>query len=131
MLGRHAQWIVKELKIISSSNDQVLSYKIKSPYDWDKIPAFIRRFNTKEGYYSDWDDGDISYSEMKDVLRKETASATAIYCFGEHKVDIISKLIDHPVTDILQLPQSGLVSMLCTYTYLYMFMHFITGGNSD
>jgi hypothetical protein len=70
---------------------------------------------------------ETSYSEMKDGLRKETASATSIFCFGEHKAEIISKLIDRPVTDILQLPQSGLISMLCTYTYLYMFMHFITG----
>jgi hypothetical protein len=130
MLGRHAQWIVKELTIISSSNNQVLSYKVKSPYEWEVIPAFIRRFNTKEGYYSNWNDGDISYSEMKDVLRKEISTASGIFCFGEHKAEIISKLIDSPVTDIWQLPQSGLISMLCTFTYHDMFMHFITSKSS-
>jgi len=50
-----------------------------------------------------WNDGDALYSELETVVHREASSAVAIYCFGPHKTQFISGLIERTVNDITQL----------------------------
>jgi hypothetical protein len=45
----------------------------------------------------------VIYSELENVLDRETSSAVAIYYFGPKKAAFISGLIDRTVIDIAQL----------------------------
>jgi hypothetical protein len=80
---------------------------------------FNARINQAMGYACNWDDGDILYSELENILHRETSSALAKYCFGPHKTAFISNLIERTVTDItqlrcLQLPDIYLPTISCT-----------------
>jgi hypothetical protein len=125
MRSQYDEIVVKELMILSSSNDQVSSYKFKKPDGLVEGPNLIRRSDIHEDHDGVWgnDDGNIPYSELKNVLLRETSLATRIYCFGEDKGNFISGLIDRPVSNIFLLGHSTLICMLCTYTCQDMFMH--------
>jgi len=64
---------------------------------------FNARMNQAIGYWCNWNDGDVPYSEMETMLHHEISSAVAIYCFVPQKTNFISGLIDGTVIDITQL----------------------------
>ena len=64
---------------------------------------FNARMNQAIGHGCNWNDGDVSYSELETVLHREVSSAVAIYCFESQKTNFISGLIDRTVIDIIQL----------------------------
>ena len=81
---------------------------------------FNARMNQAIGHGCNWNDGDIPYSELETVLRREVSSAVAIYCFGPQKTNFISGLIDRTVIDITQLgcPELSDISLpaiTCTF----------------
>ena len=47
-----------------------------------------------------WNDDDVLYSDLEATSRG--ISAVAIYCFGSHKIQFISSLIDRTVINISQ-----------------------------
>jgi hypothetical protein len=81
-------------------HDRFSSYMFKKPYDWEGVPMFLRRLNAVANHGCNWDDGDILYSELENVLRRETSSAIAIYCFGYLKTDFIESLTGRTVIEI-------------------------------
>jgi hypothetical protein len=114
LLGRNSELVIKDLTFANSSSDRVSSHKFKSPYDLEELPMSIRRFNTLLD--RNWDDGDIPYSELEIVLRRETFLAHEIYSFGGQKSEFVSRFIRRPVTDY------GLIYLLCKFTCHEMFI---------
>jgi hypothetical protein len=49
---------------------------------------FTAQLNEAVNHGCNWNDGDIPYSELETVLRRESSSAVAIYCYGppENKI---------------------------------------------
>ena len=101
--GRDGEIVVKELAFVDSSNNRVSSYVFKRPYGWEEVPPFNARMNQAIDHGCNWNDGDVLYSELETVLRREASSAVAIYCFGPQKTQFISSLIERTVIDITQL----------------------------
>ena len=50
-----------------------------------------------------WNNGDVLYSDLENVLHRETSTAVADYCFGPQKTQFISVLVEHTVIEITQL----------------------------
>jgi hypothetical protein len=103
LLGQESEVVVKELAVVDYSNDRFSSYIFKKPYDWEEVPMFLRRLNSVANHGCNWDDGDILYTELENVLLRETSSAIAIYCFGSLKADFIERVTGRTVIDITQL----------------------------
>jgi hypothetical protein len=101
--GRDSELLVKELAAVDSHSNRVASYIFKTPYGWEEIPMFNARINDALDYGCNWNDGDILYSELENVLHREASSAVAIYCFGPLETKFISGIINRTVIDITQL----------------------------
>jgi hypothetical protein len=103
LIGRDGELVFKELAVADSHNNRVSSYMFKGPYAWEEVPLFTTRMNTSADDGYNWNEGDILYSVLENVLHSETSSAAAIYCYGTLKADFIGGLIERTVIDITQL----------------------------
>lgn len=101
--GRDNEIVVKELAVADSHSNRVASYIFKRPYNWEEVPMLSARINNAIDHGCNWNDGDVLYSELETVLRREVSSAVAIYCFGHQKTNFIASLIERTVIDITQL----------------------------
>ena len=98
--SRDGEIIFKVLATVDSTCERVSSYIFKRPYTWDEVPVFNARINHATDHGCNWNDGDVLYSELETVLKREASSVVAIYCFGSQKSAFMTNLIDHTVTDI-------------------------------
>ena len=93
--------VVKELAVAYSHSNRVSPYVFKRPYVWEDVLIFNARMNQSIDYWCNWNDGDVSYSELQTVLHREISSAVAIYCFGPQKTNFITGLIDLQLLKLL------------------------------
>jgi hypothetical protein len=101
--GRDGELVVKELAAADSQSNRVSSYVFKRPYAWEEVPMFNARINQAMDHGCNWDDGDILYSELGNILHRAASSAVARYCFGTQKTVFISNLIECTVIDITKI----------------------------
>ena len=80
--GRDGELVVKELAVVDSHSNRVLSCVFKRPYSWEEVPALNARINQAIDHGCNWNDGDVLYSELENVLHREASSTVAIYCIG-------------------------------------------------
>ena len=118
--GRDGDIVVKELAAVDYHRNRVSSYIFKKPYGWEAVSMFSAQMNEAVDHGCNWNDGDLSYSELETVLLREAASAVAIYCYGRQKTNFISELIQRTVIDITQLgcpdlEDMRLPSISCTF----------------
>ena len=92
--GLEGEIVVKELAVVDSSNNIVSSYVFKRPYGWEEIPPFNARMNQAIAHGCNWNDGDVLYSELETVLRREASSTVAIYCFGPQEHNLLAVLLN-------------------------------------
>jgi hypothetical protein len=90
--GWYGEIVVKELALVDSHRNRVLSYVFKGPYSWEEIPFFNARLNRVIDHGCNWNDGAVLYSELETVLHREASSALAIYCFGPQKAQFLTVL---------------------------------------
>ena len=122
--GRDGDIVVKELAAVDSHNNRVSSYVFKRPYGWQ----FNARMNQAIDHGCNLNDGDVLFSELETVLRREASSAVAINCFGPKKTQFISSLIEHTVIHITQLAcppiaEISLPGINCTFACHNKFRH--------
>jgi hypothetical protein len=101
--GRNGELVVKELAAADSHGNRVSSYVFRRPYIWEEVPLFNARINEAIDHGCNWNDSDVSYSELETVLHHEASSAVATYCFRPQKTHFISGLTERTVIDITQL----------------------------
>lgn len=118
--GRDGELVVKELAFAYSQTKRLSSFLFKSPYTWEELPTFNAKINSAIDHGCNWNDGDIMYSELENILHRESSSAVAIYCFGAQKATFISTILQRTVINIVQLgcPQLAELafsSVCCTF----------------
>ena len=101
--GRDGELVVKELAFAYSQTKRLSSFLFKSPYTWEELPTFNAKINSAIDHGCNWNDGDIMYSELENILHRESSSAVAIYCFGAQKATFISTILQRTVINIVQL----------------------------
>ena len=80
--GRDVDIVVKDLAAVDFHSNSVASYVFKRPYVWKEVPMFSREINEAIEDGCNWNDGDVLYSELENVVHREASSAVAICCFG-------------------------------------------------
>jgi hypothetical protein len=80
--GRDGELMVKDLAVVDSHSNWVLSYVFKRRYSWEEVPAFNARINQAIDHGCIWNDCAVLYSELETVLHREAPSAVAVSCFG-------------------------------------------------
>jgi rRNA maturation protein Rpf1 len=68
--GRDGELVVKELATADSQSNRVSSYAFKRPYAWEEVPMFNARINQAMDHGCNWDDGNILYSELENILHR-------------------------------------------------------------
>jgi len=129
--GRDGDFVVKELAAVDFQSNRVASYLFRRPYIWEEIPMFNARIIEAIDHGCNWNDGDVLYSELETVVRREASSTVAIYCFEPQNTQFISGFIERTVVDITQLgcpplTDISLPAISCTFnarTSLNMFVH--------
>ena len=101
--GRDGDFVVEELAAVDFQSNRVASYLFRRPYIWEEIPMFNARIIEAIDHGCNWNDGDVLYSELETVVRREASSTVAIFCFGSHKTPFISEQFERTVNDIIQL----------------------------
>jgi|GEM_PF-3773571 len=125
---RHGELVVKELAVVDSHSNRVSSFVFKRPYSWEEVPELNARINQAIDHGCNWNDGDVLYSELENVLRREVLSVVAVSCIGSQKTQFISGLMDRTVIDITQLecPPLAYISLQgisCTFARHNEFRH--------
>jgi len=128
--GLDNEIVVKELAV-ADSHINSLGISFKRPYGGEEVPMFNARMNQAIGRGCNWNDGDVPYSELENVLHREVSFAVAIYCFEPQKTNFIIGRIDRTVIDITQLGCTELAGIIlpaisCTLhvtTSPYMVVH--------
>ena len=72
--GQDGELVVKELVAVESHSNKVSSFVFKRPYGWEEVPIFNARMNQAIDQRSNWNDGDVPYSEL------ETTTSRGIVC---------------------------------------------------
>ena len=98
--GRDGDFVVKELAAVDFQSNRVASYLFRRPYIWEEIPMFNARIIEAIDHGCNWNDGDVLYSELETVVRREASSTVAIYCFWPQKTQFFSGIIEQTATDI-------------------------------
>jgi hypothetical protein len=62
--GRDNEIVVKELAVADTHINRVSSYVFKRQYGSEEVLIFNARMNQAIGYGCNWNDGDVSYSEL-------------------------------------------------------------------
>jgi hypothetical protein len=64
LYGLDGEIVFKELAAVDSTCNRVSSYIFKEPYKWDEVPVFNTRINPATEKRSNWNAGDVVYSEL-------------------------------------------------------------------
>jgi hypothetical protein len=100
--GRDGYIVVKELAAVNFQRNRY-SYIFKKPYGLEAVSMFTAELNEAVDHGCNWNESDITYSELETVLHREASSAVAFYCYVPQKTKFISELIQRTVIDIGQL----------------------------
>lgn len=83
------EFVVKELSVAPlNSDEQPLTFLFKAPFPWYDLPARYKGINywlERNYHHLDWRTGDVSYSELENVLRSVLPNASVIYVKGDQK----------------------------------------------
>jgi len=101
--GRHGDILVKVLAAVDYHCNRVPSYVFKRPCGWEEVPMFNARINQAIDHGCNWNDGDVLYSELGTVVRREVSSRLAVRCSGPQKTQFISGLTERTDIDVTQL----------------------------
>jgi hypothetical protein len=89
---RDGDIVVKELAAVDFHRNIVSSYIFKKPYVWEAVSLFSAQMNETVDHRYNWNDGDIPYSKLENVLYREASSAFAIYCYGPQQQNLLANL---------------------------------------
>ena len=95
--GNDGELVVKELAAVDSHSNRVSSYVFKRPDRWEGLSLINVRMNEVIDHGFNWNDVYVPYSELENVLHRETSFAVSIYCFGPVKTEFIISLINRTV----------------------------------
>lgn len=83
------EFIFKELAIVPLEEDvQPIVYLFEPPHDWNFLERRYKCENswlTKNYHGIAWEDGDVPYAELEDILRSSTKDVVKIYVKGLEK----------------------------------------------
>jgi hypothetical protein len=71
--------VFKELADVDSNSSRVSSYAFKRLYCLEEVPMFNARINQPIDHGCNWNEGNVMYSELENMLKLELSPAVAIY----------------------------------------------------
>ena len=101
--GRDCELVVTEFAAVDSHIYRVSSYVFKRPYSWEEVHLLTARMNQAIDHGCNWNDCDVPYADLENVLHREAPSTVAIYCLGLQKTQFISGLLELAVVDCTRL----------------------------
>jgi len=105
-LSPKAKFIVKELTIVDIQTGSVSWFLFKPPCAAKDTAASSLRENiwlTNNFHGLQWEEGDVPYHKLNDILSTYLNSYTTVYMKGEEKKDFIQKKIRARVIDMKQI----------------------------
>jgi hypothetical protein len=67
--GNDNEWIVKKLAVADCQTNRVSSFLFKSPHPWKELSAAQKKKNSELVHGTNWNDGYILCSELKNLLK--------------------------------------------------------------
>lgn len=93
------EFVFKELAIIPLGEDvQPIIYLFKPPHDWSFLQPRYKCENswlTNNYHGIEWQDGDIPYEELEEILRSATRNASKIWVKGLEKQKWINRFTEN------------------------------------
>lgn len=102
---KNDKYWIKELCILKSRESFFVKsiFVFRPPHDWNELSDRLKRINKySESYLHQlaWEEGTTDYSDMKRILKYQTEDSKYIFCKGQEKCELITKILERDVVDL-------------------------------
>lgn len=101
--GDNNSLVVKELAIVNIDLDCSQSWLFKPPFPYSELSTSYKHNNdylSLHEYGVQWSEGEVSYTELNNILLKYTQQCSAVYCYGAARQCFLESIIGKHVINI-------------------------------